>query len=287
MATFVVAGVTGRVGSAVARELLTRGHAVRGIVRNTAKAAQWSASGGEAAVGSLADIDFLTSTLHETDGFFALLPEDPFAEDFHGARRAMAESIATAIVISGVPYVVVLSAVAACVPDGNGPAKDLHYLERLVREAAPKSTMVRAAWFQENVGSVIPAARQGVFPSFMASADAPFPTIATRDVGAIVAALLVSPPAASEVIDLVGPAYSPRDLASALGGALSRPVAVVDVPATEHVEALMQAGLPRSFAQDVAELYACFNAGRVQPQGDRVLTGTTTLPELLPAMLEA
>jgi uncharacterized protein YbjT (DUF2867 family) len=199
----------------------------------------------------------------------------------------MAESIATAIVIGGVPHVVVLSAVAACVADGNGPAKDLHYLERLVREAAPKSTIVRAAWFQENVGSVVPAARDGIFPSFMASADQPFPTIATRDVGRVIASLLLAPPPTSEVIDLIGPAYSPRDLATALGEAMGKTLAVVDVPAAAHVSALVQAGLPQPFAAEVAELYACFNSGRIRPQGDRTLMGATTLDEVLPNVLGA
>src|SRR4051812_40142466 len=89
MATFVVAGVTGRVGSAVAAELAARGQHVRGISRG--------ADGGGVAQGSLDDADFLTRTLAGADGFFALLPEDPFAADFHGDRRAMADAMATAV----------------------------------------------------------------------------------------------------------------------------------------------------------------------------------------------
>ena len=285
MSTFVIAGVTGRVGSVVASEILSRGHQVRGISRDAARAERWCANGGEAAVGSLADAAFLSDALRGAQGFFVLLPEDPFAADFHGSRRAMAEAITIAIRKSRVPHVVVLSAIAACVADGNGPAKDLHYLEGLVQASAPKTTIVRACWFQENVGSIIAAARQGIFPSLMASADVPFPTIATRDVGHMVASLLLSPPPSSEVIDLVGPAYSPRDLATALGSALRTTVTVVEVPASAHVDALMHAGLPQSFAEDVAELYACFNAGRAQPHGDRMLAGSTPLAEVLKGVL--
>ena len=285
MSTFVIAGVTGRVGSVVASEILSRGHQVRGISRDAARAERWCANGGEAAVGSLADAAFLGDALRGAQGFFVLLPEDPFAADFHGSRRAMAEAITIAIRKSRVPHVVVLSAIAACVADGNGPAKDLHYLEGLVQASAPKTTIVRACWFQENVGSIVAAARQGIFPSLMASADVPFPTIATRDVGHMVASLLLSPPPSSEVIDLVGPAYSPRDLATALGSALRTTVTVVEVPASAHVDALMHAGLPQSFAEDVAELYACFNAGRAQPHGDRMLAGSTPLAEVLPGVL--
>lgn len=286
MSTYVVAGVTGRVGAVVASDLLAQDQRVRGIIRNAARAAEWSASGGEAAVGSLDDSQFLAHTLEGAAGFFVLLPEDPFAPDFHGGRRAMADAIASAVRASRVPHVVVLSAVAASLADGNGPAKDLHYLERVVRKTGARVSVIRACWFQENVGAVVPAASQAaIYPNLMASADAPFPTVATRDVGRLAASLLLSPPPTSEVIDLVGPAYSVRDLAAALGSALGKPLQVVDVPPPARVGALVQAGLPPLFAEVVAELYGCFDAGRVRLEGDRMLTGSTTITEVLPRLL--
>ena len=286
MSTYVVAGVTGRVGSVVAAELLARHQRVRGIVRDPERAARWSAGGGEAAIGSLSDAAFLTPTLEGAAGFFVLLPEDPLAADFRGVRREMADAIVAAVRESHVPHVVVLSAVAASLAEGNGPAKDLHYLERAIRNTADRVTVIRACWLQENVGAVVPAATQaGVYPNFMASPDLAFPTVATRDVGRIAAALLLSPPPTNEVIDVVGPAYSPRELAAALGGALGKSLTVVDVPAPARVGALVQAGLPQPFAEEVAELYACFEAGRVRPEGDRMLAGTTTIDTAVAEML--
>ena len=285
MSTYVIAGVTGRVGSVVAAELLARRQRVRGIIRDAARSADWSAGGGEAVIGSLDDGAFLARALDGAVGFFALLPEDPFASDFHGSRRAMADAIVSAVRESHVPHVVVLSAVAASLADGNGPAKDLHYLERAVRKTAARVTVIRASWFLENVGAVVPAARTaGIYPSLMSPGVA-FPTVATRDVGRLAAALLLAPPPTSEVIDLVGPSYSPGDLALALGAALGKPLQVVDVPAVARVGALVQAGLPESFAKEVAELYGCFEAGRVRLEGDRVLTATSTIDEVLPAIL--
>jgi uncharacterized protein YbjT (DUF2867 family) len=286
MSAYVVAGVTGRVGSIVANELLARNEHVRGIVRDTSRGAAWSARGGEAAVGSLDDPEFLTRTLRDAAGFFALLPEDPFAPDFHGIRRGMADAMSVAVRASRVPHVVLLSAVAAVVADGNGPAKDLHYFESSLRSTGTNLTIMRACWFQENIGAVVPAANHaGIYPNLMFSADAAFPTIATRDVGRIAASLLLSPPPASEVVDLVGPAYSARDLADALGKLLGKRLQVVDVPAPARIDALVQAGLPLSFASEVVELYECFEAGRIRPQGDRALTVTTTIQETLPALL--
>jgi uncharacterized protein YbjT (DUF2867 family) len=181
---------------------------------------------------------------------------------------------------------VFLSSVPASLAEGNGPAKDLHYLEHALRTTGERLSILRACWFQENVGAVLgPASAAGIYPNFLASADLPVPTIATRDVGRVAASLLLSPPAGSEVVDLTGPSYSSRDLAAALGSALGRELQVVDVPAAARAGALMQAGLPQPFAETVAELYACFDSGRVRLQGDRALSGATTIHEVLPGLL--
>ena len=282
----VISGVTGRVGSVVASELLARQHRVTGIVRDPERGAVWASGKGEIAHGSLDDAEFLTRTLRGADGFFALLPEDPFAADFHGGRRAMADAMATAVRASRVPHVVLLSAMPASLPDGNGPCKDLYFAEHVLRETGATLSIIRACWFQENVGAMLgPANAAGIYPNFMASADSPFPMVATRDVGRVAASLLLSPPSASEVIDLGGPLYSSRDLAAALGAVLGKQLQVVDVPAPARAGALVQAGLPHEFAETVAELYACFDSGRVRPQGDRALSGATEIQEVLPGLI--
>ena len=97
MSTVAVAGVTGRVGSVVAEELLARGQEVVGIVHTAARAAAWSTCGGTAAVGSLEDQGFLTQTLRGVAGFFTQLPENPFDPDIRGTRRRMADAVAGAV----------------------------------------------------------------------------------------------------------------------------------------------------------------------------------------------
>jgi uncharacterized protein YbjT (DUF2867 family) len=286
MSTYVVAGVTGHVGSVVASELLAQGGKVKAIVRDGKRGAIWRERGAEIAAGSLADQGFLSKTLVGAAGFFALLPPDNTAADFYGAQRRTADAIAAAVTDSAVPHVVMLSSVGADLADGNGPIKGLHYLEQALRAAGRKLTAIRAGYFQENIASVIPAAlRTGVFPNFMPSADTAVPMIATRDIGRLAARLLTSPPTASETIDLIGPVYSARQLSEKLGAALGRSLHVVDIPASGHLAALTQAGLPRSVAEAYAELYAALGSGRITPKGDRTVTGTTTIDEALPDLV--
>jgi uncharacterized protein YbjT (DUF2867 family) len=282
----VIAGASGRSGRVVADSLLSQGKPVRVIVRDATKASEFRSRGVEVASASLDDARALERALQGATGFYTLLPEDLAAADFHAHRRRMADALAAAIKTSGVPHVVFLSAAAATEPDGNGPAKDLHYAEAALRVVASKLTIIRASYFQENVlGSLSPAKHEGIYPNFMPSADFPFPTVATRDIGRLAARCLVEPPPRSEVIDLAGPPYSVREMAEQLGRRLGRSLRVVDVPAEAHVEALTAAGLPRPFAEAVAEMFACFASGRISPEGDRVVTAATTLDETLGALL--
>jgi len=278
MAKYVVAGVTGRVGSAVAEELLARGDRPTVIVRDAARAAEWSKRGATAAIGSLDDELFLSQTLDAAAGFFTLLPENVAPQNFHGTRRHMADAIAAAVTTSGVPHVAMLSAIAAVLPDGNGPAKDLHYCENRLRASGATITVLRASYFQDNVVSVMtPARHAGIYPNFLPSADIAFPMIATRDVGRLAAEALRSPSSTSEVVDLFGPTYSVRQVAEHLGAALGRTLEIVNIPPEGQVPALMNAGVPQQIAEAVAEMFAALSAGLVVPSGDRSLSGWTTI----------
>ena len=285
MPSFVVCGATGRTGSVVAKELRNRGHQVTAIVRDPTRAGRLESQGVRVAHGSLDNDEAVTAALRDADGFFVILPEDPFSADFHGPRRRMIAAMATAVRESTVPHTVLLSAIAASLPEGNGPARDLHELEDALNDTGTVLTTLRASWLQENIGAAIPAATSaGIYPNFMPSADSPFPTIATVDVGRIAAEVLTDEPR-QETIDLLGPAYSVRQMSQVLGRALGKVLRVVDIPPPAQVPTLMQAGLSQAFAEAVAQLYACFGSGRVRPRGDRQLAGTTTLEETTTAML--
>ena len=287
MANFVVCGATGRTGSVATRELLNRGHRVTAIVRDPARATARVAAGVRVVPGSLEDPAVIGAALRGGDALFALLPEDPVAADFRAPRQAISEALVSAVKESAVPHVVLLSAIAASLPAGNGPASDLHRLENALAATGTVLTTLRACWMQENIGAALgPASAAGIYPNLMFSADAVLPTIASRDVGTFIADVITDQPRA-ETIDLLGPAYSVRQMAQVLGKALGKPLRIADIPGPAQVPTLMQAGVSRSFAEAVAELYACFGTGRVKPKGDRQLAGTTPLETTVGDMLAA
>ncbi len=283
---YVVAGVTGHVGSVVAKELLAAGKKVRVVVRDAKKGEAWSKAGAELAVGLLEDAAFLAGALKGATAFFTLLPTDFAPPDMYVLQVRKADAIAGAVKQSAVPHVVLLSSVGADLEKGTGPILGLHYLEKKLRETGTRLTAIRAGSFQENIGNSIGAAKaQGIFPNFSGSADYPMPMIATRDIGKLAAQALLEPAANSEVVDLQGPAYSVRDQAKKLGAALGKELKIIDVPAAGHVAAMTQAGMPPHIAVKFAEMYAGFASGQVKPSGARLVQGTTTLDEVLKTLV--
>ena len=280
--TIVIAGASGRTGQVVAETLLSQRRQVRVVVRDAAKGDALKARGAEVALASLDDASALGRALEGAMSFYTLLPEDLSVVDFHGHRRRMVDAMAAAIRASRIRHVVFLSAFAAMLKDGSGPAKDLHYAEQVLRAAAPKVTIIRASYLQENVVGASQAAKQeGIYPNFLPSAGFAMPTVATRDIARLAARLLVEPPAKSEIVDLAGPTYSVLEMAEKLGRALGKTLTIVNIPPSAHLQALTKAGFPKPFAEALAEMFACFASGRVLPQGDRMERGTTTLDEVL------
>lgn len=288
MALYVISGVTGHVGSVTAQELISSGQSVKGIVRRPEQAADWQKRGAETAIGSLADSDFLAHTLAGADGFFALLPPDNRVgnEEFYSAQRRTAAAIAAAVQKSRVPNVVLLSSLGADLAEGTGPIKVLHYLETLLRDSGTKLAAIRACYFQENLATLIPAAiHTGTCPNFLPSADTAIPMVATKDIGRLAAQLLLAPPPRNQVVDLIGPRYSPRELCTKLGAALDKPLKIFEVPAIRHVETMVQYGFAPEIAAVYAEMYRAFQTGLITPKGNRTVNVTTQIDEVLPALL--
>ena len=283
---YTITGVTGHVGGAAASALLERGAPVRVVVRSVDKGAVWAERGAEVAVADLADPAALTESLRGSNGAFVLLPTLPSGGDVE--HRRMAGSIADAVAAARVPHVVALSSLGAELAEGTGPIRWLHDLETGLRASGAVVTALRCCHFQEKVETVLGAVLgAGIYPVFGDSADVPTPMIATRDIGEIAARGLLAPPSSSEVIDLLGPTGTEREVADLLAEALGRPLQLVTIPRAAWVPTMLDAGLPDTLARELAALYEAEARGLLQPRGDRTLHGTTPLRDTLQRVLAA
>jgi NAD(P)H-binding len=293
----VVLGAFGRTGRVVAA--LSRaagGERVRLVTRDAARSQVWSRAEGdsrveakpEVAVASLLDDVELGRVLRGARALYAILPDDLRSKRFHAERRAMAEAMARAIGRERVPRVVLLSSRAAALGEHgqNGFASDLAHFERLVLDTNAAVSVLRASYFQDNVVEALPMAqRDGVYLDFFEPTVAPITTIAAVDVGTIAARSLLEPPRSErEIVELLGPAYTPAEIATAVGTAIGQRLSVQTVPVQSREELFRQWLSPEA-ARAMVETLACLGSGRLVAVGDRVERGQTTLAQVLHAAL--
>ena len=259
---------------------------MRVIVRDLAKAQPWVERGADAAVVDLGDRAGLTAAIADSDGF-TLLPFDPATTDVHrdtehSCRRSRAR----------LPQ--------RCAPRGDAVGGGgrlsagtglivggLHDLEEALRSTGTVGSEVRSGHFQEKVSDVLDAARyEGIYPVF-ASGPTSQPTVATRDIGAVVAQVRLAPPRRSEAIDLDSPVYTERQVAEILGRALSRQLEVVTIPKPGWAAALVGAGFSPNFADALVGLYDADDRGLLVPRGDRTVRCDTGLETTLAQLVGA
>ena len=230
---FAITGVTGKVGGAVARNLLAQGHKVRAVVRDAEKGRSWSAQGCEIAIASVEDATELTKAFQGVEGVFLMTPPNYDPEPGFPETHKAAAAIRQAIETSRPRKVVFLSTVGAHVAEQN-LLTNSKITEDLLRTSSIPIALLRAAWFMENAAWDVEAARKGVIPSFLQPLDHRIPMVAAADIARTATELLGETWTGVRTVELEGPRrYSANDIAAGLGAALERPVRAEAVPHDE------------------------------------------------------
>jgi NAD(P)H dehydrogenase (quinone) len=228
---YAITGITGQVGSAVARSLLAAKRPVRGVLRDARKAEAWSALGCEIALAAIDDAAALATAFRGVEGVFVLLPSsfDP-APGFPEVRRIVA-AVRSALEAARPAKVVCLSTIGAQAAQPN-LLNQLGIMEQMLASLPMPVVFLRAAWFMENAAwDVTPARETGVVPSFLQPLDKPLPMVATADIGRLAATLLRESWSGRRIVELEGPRrVTPNDIARGFSGILGRPVRMEAVP---------------------------------------------------------
>ncbi len=259
---FFVAGITGKVGGAAARQLLADGHEVRSLVRDRAKAAEWSEKGVELREGSLVDGHALAEALRGVDGAFLMQPTPMAVSPDFPEARALNAAIVEALRRSAPPRLVVLSSVGSEQASGLGNITQTHMLEEALANFASPIAIVRAGSLMESfLGSLERAGETGVFDSFLQPVDRAFPMVATQDVGAEVARLLTGQAWEGRRIIEVGSHMTPDEVATGMAKALGRDVVAKPLPRERWDAAISAMRVPSEKAGNWAAMEEGFNSG--------------------------
>lgn len=213
---YAIMGISGRVGGAVAKNLLDAGQQVRAIIRSSAKGIRWQQMGCEVKTAEVDNNQALTAAFESAQGVFVMLP--PAFDQAPGLieGHARANSIRNAVLRARPSKVVVLSTYGAQVQRPN-LFNELGYLEEVMADLDLPVTILRSAWYMENHEWDVPTARaDGVIHSHLQPLDQAIPMVSTKDVGRMAAQLLMEEWRGSRIIEFEGPAsVSPNRLAEA------------------------------------------------------------------------
>jgi NAD(P)H dehydrogenase (quinone) len=238
-----VTGITGKVGSQVARGLLAQGQAVRAVVRSQEKGDEWAALGCDVFVASIHDADAMMEAFRGVDGVFLVTPPNYDPEPGFPDTQRNAVAIRTAIEESRPGKVVFLSTVGAQVTEPN-LLNNSGMTEAMLRTVPVPVTFLRAAWFMENAAWDIESAKSGVVHCFLQPLDHRIPMVATEDIAQTAVELLGQSWNGVRIVELEGPErYSSNDVAAALASALRTPVRNEIVPRSTWEELFRSQGM--------------------------------------------
>jgi NAD(P)H dehydrogenase (quinone) len=283
---FAITGITGQVGAAVARSLLSADQPVRAVVRDRSKGAPWAQLGCDITIADMSDTEALSAAFEGTDGVFTVVPPvfDP-APGFPEAAGFI-NSLRTALARAVPAKVVALSTVGANAPQPN-LLNVLGRMEEALGSLPIPVTFLRAAWFMENAAWDIAAAKNGVIQSYLQPLERAVPMVSTDDVGRTAAVLLQERWEGKRVVELEGAQrVSPNALAAAFAKVLGTPVQAEVVP-RDRWESLFRAQGMKNPAPRMQMLDG-FNAGWIDfpDRGAHARKGSISIDQAIATLIQ-
>jgi uncharacterized protein YbjT (DUF2867 family) len=215
-------------------------------------------------MAGLDDTGALKHAFADADGVYVMTPTWFESADMFAENVRAVEALGQALRAARPERIVLLSSIGAQHAAGTGAILKLHHMEQAFADIAGVVS-VRAGWFMENYAGSLPLVRAtGALPSMLAPLNCTHPMVATQDIGAVVADLLLDPARGRSVVELEGPRrYAPHDVAEAFSKVLRRPVKAQTLPPSDWLGTYTEWGLTPRSAEAMSEMLTGFNSGHI------------------------
>jgi len=266
---YTVLGASGHIGSVITKALLEKGEKVRVFGRHAGKLQSFVQKGAESIIAEIADEKALCASLDGSRAAFLMIPPSLTATDYRAEQERTSDAIAAGVRKSGLHYAVNLSSIGAQATEGTGPIVGQHNSE-LKLNAIDKLNVLhlRPAYFFENhLAGIGMIEMMGIFGGAI-KADAKFPQIATKDIGAYAAdRLLKLDFNGKQTQELLGERdLSMNDIAAVISKALNiSELRYVQFSYDQVLHVLTQMGTPAKTAATFIEMFRGLNEGIVAP----------------------
>jgi uncharacterized protein YbjT (DUF2867 family) len=264
---YTILGATGNVGRKIADMLIKKGEKVRLVARSADRLRPFVGKQAVAFAGDAMDTEFLVKAFTGADAVFTLLPSNIGTENVIAYGDKIGESIARALKVAKVKYVVNLSSIGAELPEGTGPIVSLHNQEERLNKIKGLNILhLRAAFFMENQLMNFDLIKSRGIMGSAIRGDIKFSMIATKDVAAFAADRLMKRDfTGSSIRYLLGQ----RDLSlieatEIISRKINKPALVyVMFPYDEAEKGLVSAGLSPDMSKRYIEMSKALNDGRI------------------------
>ena len=262
MASTLVIGASGTVGSELARLLSAQGHDVR---RATSRPATRP---GQAQL-DLATGQGLAQAFEGVDRAFLLAPPG------HARQDLLLKPLIDAARARGLRRVVLMSAMGANADE----AAPLRQAELHLERSGLAWNVIRPNWFMQNFNTFW---LQGITTQgkiFLPVGQARGSFIDARDIAAVAASLLSRDDLTNRDFDLTGAeALDHDEVAAILSRETGRTIGFQDIPPEAMLAGLLEAGLPRDYAEFLVLILGFFKAGYAERTTDAVQAITGRAP---------
>jgi uncharacterized protein YbjT (DUF2867 family) len=276
----VITTPTGQIGQQVLDRILDSGEAARVITRDPSRLSARARARAEVVPGSHGDADAITKALVGADRMFWLVPPPPFshpggAEHYYlDFTRPACQAIAS----QGV-RVVGVSTLGHGYQGQAGLLSAALAMDKLIEGTGAAYRALALPFFMENLlRQAQEINEQGTF-SMANAADRPLPAVATRDVAAVAAALLLDTSWSGQAsVPVVGPDHlTPDDMAGVISDTLGRTIRYRQVPVADRQTTMLQRGASQAMAQDMADMTMAQNHGiyDAEPRDPNSATATS------------
>ncbi|RYF67208.1 MAG: NAD-dependent epimerase/dehydratase family protein [Cytophagaceae bacterium] len=271
----IISGSLGHIGKPLTQELVEKGHTVTVISSNPDKQSAIEAIGAHAAIGSLNDVDFLTTTFAGADAVYTMVPPNYTTPDMRAYYGQLGRNYVQAIGQTGVRRVVNLSSYGADLAEGTGIILGAHDVELLLNELPDVAiTHLRPTYFYYNLYAFVEMIRGMGFIGANYGGDDRLVMVAPADIAAVAAEELEkSGPqlviGSRDVRYIVSDEHTGNETARILGAAIGKPELNWVVFTNEQARSGMEHnGIPAHIAADLVDLGASIHSGAMRRDYD-------------------
>ena len=261
----VITTPTGQIGRQVLDRILGSGQAARVIARDPARLPARVHARAEVVQGSHGDAGAITKALAGADRMFWLVPPPGFGHAGSSERYYLdfTRPAGEAIRGVGVRQVVGVSTLGHGYQGNAGLLSAALAMDKLIEGTGAAYRALALPFFMENLlRQAQEIKEQGTF-SMANAADRPLPAVATRDIAAAAAALLLDTTWSGQAsVPVAGPDnLTPDGMAEVISDTLGRTIRYRQVPVADYQATMLQRGASQAMAQDIADMIGAQNHG--------------------------